>query len=133
MNSDEYLCWDLVPKSALVKFLPYERLVYRSDYPDDYFLRSEFIGASSLGDLKRFSSSPELLTVDQYRSRVWSIVVELTNQMYPVKAVNSFVEAMVERFLDPAPWGYELEGNLELRSIPQRMVAAKYASGVIQA
>lgn len=37
MNSDEYLYWDLVPKSALVKFLPYERLVYRSDYPDDYF------------------------------------------------------------------------------------------------
>ena len=65
MNSDEYLCWDLVPKSALVKFLPYERLVYRSDYPDDYFLRSEFIGAASLGDFKkRFSSSLEPLIVD---------------------------------------------------------------------
>ena len=37
MNSDEYVCWDLVPKSALVQFLPYERLVFRSDYPDDYF------------------------------------------------------------------------------------------------
>ena len=65
MNSDEYLCWDLVPKSALIKFLPYERLVFRSDYPDDYFLRTDFVGAASLGDFKkRFSSSPELLTVD---------------------------------------------------------------------
>ncbi len=42
------------------------------------------------------------------------IVIELTNQMYPVKDIDSFVEAMVECFSDPAPWGYKLEGNLEL-------------------
>ncbi len=65
MNSDEYLYWDLVSKDALVKFLPYERLVLRSKSPNDYFLRAEFIGAASLGDFKkRFSSSPELLIMD---------------------------------------------------------------------
>ena len=36
-----------------------------SDNPDDYFLRSEFIGAASLGDFKkRFLSSLEPLIVD---------------------------------------------------------------------
>lgn len=62
INSDEYLCWDLVPRTALIKFLPYERLIFRSEYPDDYFLRPEFITSISLGDFKkRFSSSPEQL------------------------------------------------------------------------
>ena len=41
--------------------------------------------------------------------------MELTNQMYPVKDVDSFVEALIECFSDPAPWGYKLEGNPELR------------------
>jgi len=65
MNSDEYLCWDFIPKDALVRFLPYERLVLRSESPNDYFLRPEFVSAASLGDFKkRFPSSPKLLTID---------------------------------------------------------------------
>ena len=92
-----------MPKSALVKFLPYERLVFQSDYPDGYFLQADFVGAASLGDLKKTrSSSPELLIVDQYRSRVRSIVMELIYQVYPVKDVDSFVKAIVECFSDPA-------------------------------
>ena len=47
--------------------------------------------------------------------------MELTNQMYPVKDVDSFVEALVERFLDLALWRYKLEGNLELRPIFERI------------
>lgn len=30
-NADEYLCWDLVPKEALVKFVPYENLTQQGD------------------------------------------------------------------------------------------------------
>ncbi|KAL8855546.1 MAG: hypothetical protein Q9178_007815 [Gyalolechia marmorata] len=117
MNSDEYVGWDLVPKSALVQFLPYERLVFRSDCPDDYFLRTDFVAAASLGDFKkRFSSPAELLTVDQYRSRVRSIVMKLTYQC-PVKDVDLFLEAMVEWFSDPASWGYELNGDPNLRTM----------------
>ena len=41
--------------------------------------------------------------------------MELTNQLYLVKYVDSFVEAIVECFSDPAPWGYKLEGIPELR------------------
>ena len=59
--------------------------------------------------------------------------MELTNQMYLVKDVDSFVEALIESFSDPAPWGYKLKGNPELRSQFERMIAAEYASGVIQA
>ncbi|KAL9591830.1 MAG: hypothetical protein Q9179_007330 [Wetmoreana sp. 5 TL-2023] len=122
MNSDEYVCWDFVPKIALVQFLPYERLVFRSDYPDDYFLRTDFVAAASLGDFKkRFSSSAELLTVDQYRSRVRSIVMKLTYQC-PVKDVDSFVEAMVEWFSDPASWGYKLNRDPKLRPMFQRII-----------
>ena len=47
MNSDEHLCWDLVPKIALIKFLPYECLVFRSEYSDDCFLRHHYIRAAS--------------------------------------------------------------------------------------
>ncbi len=69
--SDEYLCWDLVPKSALVKFLLYERLVFQAAYLDDKLLRADFVRAACLGDfVKMSSSSPELLTVEQYGFRV---------------------------------------------------------------
>lgn len=125
MNWDEYLCWDLVPKSALVKFL-----VFRSDNPNDYFLRTDFGGAASLGDFrKRFSSSPKLLTVDQYRSCVRSIVMEFTYPVYPVKDVDSFVKAIVECFLDPTLWGYKLDGNPELRPMFQKMITLDCAFG----
>ena len=58
--------------------------------------------------------------------------MECTDQMNPVKDVNSFVKAMVECSSDPAPRGYKPEGKPELRPILRRMIA-EYASGVIQA
>ncbi len=40
-NAEEHLCWDLIPKEALVTFVPFERLALQSKYPKDIFLRPE--------------------------------------------------------------------------------------------
>ena len=130
-NSNEYLCWDSVPQDALVKFLPYERLVFRFEFPNDYFLRLEFVTSVSLGDFKkRFTSSPEYLTAEQYHSRVWSIVIELIDQMNPVKDIESFVEAVLRCFSNSSKWGYRLKRKSEdLMPKIRRMIAAEYAYG----
>lgn len=133
-NSNEYLCWNFISTDALAKFIPYERLGLRSDSSDDNFLRPEFIDASSLGDFrKRFSSSSELLTVDQYQCRVSSIVIELTDHVNPVKDIDSFVKAIVNCFLNSALWGYKLKERIEmLGPLLRRINAAKYALKVIK-
>ena len=65
MNSGRISLLGFGAEKRIGQILPYERLVYQSDYPNDYFLRSECIGAMSLGDFdKGLSSSLKLLTVD---------------------------------------------------------------------
>jgi len=58
--------------------------------------------------------------------------MEFTDQVDPVDDVDLFVEAIVECFSDPAPWGYKIEGNPELRPTIRRMITAGYAQGVVK-
>ena len=102
----------------------YKRLIFQDAYPDDSFLRADFVRAACLGDFKLISSSsPEPLTVEQYGSRVWSVVTELTYQVYSVKNIDLIVKIMVECFSNPALEGYKLDGSRELRPILQRMIS----------
>ena len=127
-NADEYLCWDLVPKEALINFVPVKHLAQRGDEPEDVFLRLVLLTSKTLGVFRRLAYPLEKLTVDRYQNRISSFMMGIMDHVaYDVDA-DAFVNTMVECFRDPSQWGYVLAPDGEdLETMLRRVINGEYA------
>jgi hypothetical protein len=130
-NADEYLCWEFVPKEALIKFVPFTNLVQQDGEPDDILLRSDFLSSK---DLSVFRQLPrETLTVDQYGNRISNFMTEIMDHIALETDAESFVKAMIESFQVPYLWGYMLTpGEEDLETMLRRVINGEYAWGVFR-
>jgi hypothetical protein len=128
-NADEYLCWDLVPKEALINFVPFTNLVQQDDEPEDVLLRSVFLSSKDLGVFRRLPL--ETLAVDQYQNRISNFMMEIMDHIALEVDAESFVNAMVESFRNPSRWGYILTpGGEDLETMLRRVINSECAWGV---
>jgi hypothetical protein len=128
-NADEYLCWDFVPKEALVNFVPFTNLMQQDNEPDDVFLRSVFLSSKDLGVFRRLQL--ETLTIDQYRNRIMNFMMEIMDHIALQIDAESFVKAMIDTFRVPYLWGYMLTpGGEDLETMLRRVINGEYAWGV---
>ncbi|KAL8687361.1 MAG: hypothetical protein Q9218_006446 [Villophora microphyllina] len=107
-NADEYLCWQSVPGSAFVTFVPYERLIALTLDDAEPFLQEEIINTGSLREFKRVSWL--FIPVDEYLNRVKRFMKEMTYQLPSDNDVDSFVHTMMSIFWDNVQWDHRLTG-----------------------
>lgn len=130
-NADEYLCWDLVPKEALLNFVRSENLAQREDKPEDILLRSVFFSSKTLGVYRKLVYPLETLTADQYRNRDSNFMMGVMDHVACHVNADSFVNTMVGYFRDSSQWGYSLApGGEDLEVMLRRVINGKYAWGV---
>jgi len=128
-NADEYLCWDYVPREALVSFVPFEDLAPGEDGPEEILLRPVFLSSKNLGDYRKRVSPLKRLTMDQYRDRISSFMMRaIKDRVASHVDADSFVNIMVRNFEDPSHWGYSLApcGD-DLGLMLRRVINVKYA------
>ena len=130
-NADEYLCWDFVPKEALLNFVPFENLAQREDETEDKLLRSVFLSSKNLRAYRKDVYPLETQTVDQYRNRISSFMMGVMDHVDCHVNADSFVNTMVGCFRDSSQWGYSLApGGEDLEVMLRRVINAEYAWGV---
>ena len=103
-NAAEYLCWDLVPKEALVQFVPFNDLAQKVDEPADILLRPVFLTSTTLGNFRQIASPLETLTMDQYRNRISSFMMMMMDHIALMVNAEAFVDTMVKSFQNPLQW-----------------------------
>lgn len=63
-NADEYVCWEFVPRDALVAFVSVSDLTQQLDNNGKAFLRKEFVSADNLANIRR--RGPERISLEEY-------------------------------------------------------------------
>ena len=130
-NVDEYLCWDLVPKEALLNFVPSKNRAQYGDETEDTLLRSVFLSSKHLGAYRKSPCLLKTLTTDQYRNRVSNFMMGVMDHVACHVNSDSFVSTMVGCFRDSSQWGYSLApGGEDLEVMLRRVINGEYAWGV---
>lgn len=134
-NADEYLCWDLVPKEALVNFVPFDKLSQQDDETTGIFLRPVFLTSKTLGNFRQAASPLEILAMEQYRIRISSFMMIIMDHI-ALEAdadAEAFVNTIVKSFQNPSQWGYIVtSGGEDLGMMLRRVITAEYAWGKVK-
>jgi len=129
-NADEYLCWDLVPKEALINFVPFDELSQQDDETTGILLRPVFLTSKTLGNFRQAASPLEILAMEQYRIRISSFMMIIMDHIALEADDEAFVNTMVKSFQNPSQWGYIVtSGEEDLRMMLRRVINAEYAWG----
>ncbi|KAH9905933.1 hypothetical protein F4778DRAFT_779323 [Xylariomycetidae sp. FL2044] len=103
-NSDEYVCWDLIPLEALVSFTPLSVLAPISPQG---FLTWKFVGSNFLGDFRNWH--PEDLSLEQYAQRLCVFLGSIfENFAHDANLHDANFEKLIYSFRDPLDWGYNV-------------------------
>lgn len=105
-NADEYICWDLVPREALLAFVPLPELTQEID-GDEAFLRKDFVDSTYLSD---FMGRPlERLSLEEYAGRVSIFMFTIASNRFPWTEVSRLDTNMLRScLLNPRNWGYDV-------------------------
>ncbi|KAM3498081.1 hypothetical protein MY10362_008587 [Beauveria mimosiformis] len=101
-NAEEYVCWEYIPREALVSF------VKLSDLTSSGLLNSNFTSSIHLGDLRR--RSPEPISLKEYEARASAflraaVVVPLCLEKADAESIaNQLSPLFHKHFL----WGYDV-------------------------
>ena len=119
-NADEYVCWDLVPRHALIAFVPLHDLTQQFDSREVAFLRSEFVNSTYLTDFRKCPL--KRLCLEEYAERAAIFVRKIASNFSPWTNVEQLdINTFANWVLNPFEWGYNLAGlaeDLEERIIP---------------
>jgi hypothetical protein len=127
-NADEYLCWGMIPKAALVKFVSCQTMT-DGIAPENMFLRSEFRKAKTLANFKNETRIP--LAIDAYTQRISLFLCDIMDEVSPNTNGDHLIEYLVANLADPFPWGYRVDGDTSLlRRKLLAVVMAEYACGI---
>lgn len=132
-NADEYLCWELLPKEALIKFVPYTDLTQLDDELEDVLLRPVFLKSKKLGDFRKLSYPFKTLTMDQYEDQIGHFMQAIMDHVALDVDADLFVNTLVEGFRDPVRWGYVIRpGGGDLERMLRRVIDTEYGWGANQ-
>ncbi|KAI3572065.1 hypothetical protein IWW34DRAFT_893917 [Fusarium oxysporum f. sp. albedinis] len=67
MNADEYVCWEFIPRDALVAFVSVSDLTQQLDNNGKAFLRKEFVSADNLANMRLRGC--ERISLEEYTER----------------------------------------------------------------
>lgn len=127
-NADEYLCWAMIPKTALVKFMSCRRMT-DGIASENMFPRSEFRKANTLANFKNEVRVP--LAIDAYIQRISLFLCDIMDEVSPKTNGDDLIEHLVANLADPFPWGYEVDVDTSLlRRKLLAVVIAEYACGI---
>ncbi|KAL2019482.1 hypothetical protein VTK56DRAFT_9598 [Thermocarpiscus australiensis] len=111
-NAHEYVCWDGVPREALVAFAPWYCLFQNYDRDDDVFLTEDFKNSTSLSDFRR--RPLESLSLKEYAGRASSFVRRIVLNEFRGPEVRPLALSIARNWLlEPSEWGYHVPGSVE--------------------
>ena len=106
-NADEYVCWALVPKEALISFIPLPNLTQQFGSGDEIFLRKDFVFSTYLSDFHR--QPLEKLSFAEYIRRLSGFMSEVIGNISSWTKIEELdVGALGYPFLNPSQWGYDV-------------------------
>jgi len=108
-NADEYLCWDVAPKAALVAFIPCDEMTDTPEAPDKSFLRLEFRTFRNLASFR--NEARKSLSIDDYIRRVLLFSLVILGCASPNIDEDRLIDHLIENLDDPLPWGYALDAD----------------------
>lgn len=75
-NSLEYLCWDYLPRDALLTFIPFKQLASPPVAPKEWLLKQDFIHSATLGDFRKRlgRDSRKDITAEHYKDLVETLL-----------------------------------------------------------
>lgn len=104
-NADEYVCWEFVPRPALVAFVPVPELTQVSE-GGEAFLRRDFVNSTYLSD---FEGRPlETLSFEEYESRASSFMHGIIANVPREKVGRLDTSMLASYVLDRRIWGYHV-------------------------
>ncbi|KAJ6020209.1 hypothetical protein N7499_003509 [Penicillium canescens] len=127
-NADEYICWDVIPKQALVNFISCDTMT-DGLAPERMFLRSEFRETQSLALFKQ--KDRVLLSPDDYVCRISLFLCDIMREISPTTKGVHLIEHLFATLHDPYPWGYHVAGDknyMERKLLA--VVNAEYSCGI---
>lgn len=126
-NADEYVCWEFVPRSALVAFVPVWELTQVYEGGDEVFLTKDFVNSTYLCDLWRRPQKG--LSLEEYLRRASRFMHIIMAHVSRMEVGRLDMSMLANRLSNPCDWGYDvpalsvdLEGPFHL--LKQRWVRA---------
>jgi hypothetical protein len=111
MNADEYVCWELVPREALVAFVSVSDLTQQFGNNGNAFLRKEFVRADNLANMRL--RGYERISFEEYTKRASRFLLRVFTNIWWEDRKRLDVNMMANWVLNPCEWGYELIGFSE--------------------
>ncbi|KAH6959638.1 hypothetical protein BKA56DRAFT_624187 [Ilyonectria sp. MPI-CAGE-AT-0026] len=107
MNADEYICWEFVPRDALVAFVSVSNLTQQLDDNRKAFLRKEFVSADNLAHMRL--RGRERISLEEYTERASRFLLRIFSNLSSWDDVKRLdVNIIANCVLNPFDWGYEL-------------------------
>jgi hypothetical protein len=126
-NADEYICWDLIPKQALVKFVSCDTMA-EGFAPENMFLRPEFIHTKSLGGFQQIRRIR--LSTNNYTRRISLFLRDIMHEISSNTKGDHLIEYMATVLSDPYLWGYQVDDETSVKRKVLAVVTVEYAYGV---
>lgn len=110
-NADEYVCWSLVPREALVAFTLLPDLIERFNWGEEAFLTNGFVGSNYLSD---FRQQPLVhRSLREYADRASEFVRNIINDVSSFEEAEQLCIHVGRELLNPDIWGYEVAKFIE--------------------
>lgn len=105
-NADEYVCWSLVPREALVAFTPLPDLIESFNGGEGAFLTKGFVDSNYLRD---FRDRPLVhVSLREYADRASRFVRSIITDVSSLEEAKQLCMHMEEELSNPSTWGYEV-------------------------
>ncbi|KAL7899343.1 hypothetical protein HDV63DRAFT_416817 [Trichoderma sp. SZMC 28014] len=106
-NADEYVCWSLIPREALIAFPPLPDLIEGFNGGEEAFLTKGFVESNYLGDFGRL---PRLhISLSEYADITSKFVRKIVTHVSYLKAAKQLCIHMEGVLLNPYEWGYRVD------------------------
>ncbi|PON29412.1 hypothetical protein TGAM01_v201661 [Trichoderma gamsii] len=110
-NADEFVCWSLVPRDALVAFTPLPGLIKALDGRKKAFLTKEFVDSNYLGDFRRLPLVH--ISRREYADRASEFVRNIITNVSSLEEAKQLCMHMKEVLSNPYTWGYEVARSVK--------------------
>lgn len=107
-NADEYICWDVIPKQALVKFVSCDSMT-ENLAPEKMFLRTDFRETKSLPCFRQ--KARVVLSVDGYAQRISLLLCDIMHELSPNTKGDQLIEYLFATLCDLYHWGYHVDDD----------------------